>query len=229
MRATSQVFTAKGDDKGESPSNGKKFSQAADLLKARRSAWLTVTFASNTIWPLTHPLSTRPPQRYGSAYLITSISLAIISYALCYSLIDAGVDVAAVLRQVRASEGRELLSCVRLSAAAVLGFAHAAHTNQRRPPQFGIQVSGTSEQVGTAALAYAVHKAASPIRFPPTVALTPVRFGHCFVRTILSGHSSKLLSILRRCLRGGWERCRTTKISSKIMADNNFRRGFIFE
>lgn len=32
-----------------------------------------------------------------------------------------------------------------------------------------------SLQVGTAALAYAVHKAASPIRFPPTVALTPVR------------------------------------------------------
>lgn len=29
-------------------------------------------------------------------------------------------------------------------------------------------------QVGTAALAYAAHKAASPIRFPPTVALTPV-------------------------------------------------------
>ena len=88
----------------------------------------------NTFWPLTHPLSTRPLQRYGSAYLITSISLAIISYALCYSLIDAGVDVAAVLRQVRASESRELLSCVRVSAAAVLGFAHAAHTNQRLGP-----------------------------------------------------------------------------------------------
>jgi hypothetical protein len=29
--------------------------------------------------------------------------------------------------------------------------------------------------VGAFALAYAVHKAASPIRFPPTVALTPVR------------------------------------------------------
>ena len=29
--------------------------------------------------------------------------------------------------------------------------------------------------MGAFALAYAVHKAASPIRFPPTVALTPVR------------------------------------------------------
>lgn len=28
--------------------------------------------------------------------------------------------------------------------------------------------------MGTVALAYAAHKAASPIRFPPTVALTPV-------------------------------------------------------
>merc|ERR550537_554353 len=37
----------------------------------------------------------------------------------------------------------------------------------------GISVSSTSEKVGTAALAYVAHKAASPIRFPPTVALTP--------------------------------------------------------
>ena len=35
-------------------------------------------------------------------------------------------------------------------------------------------MNATSEQVGAFALAYAVHKAASPIRFPPTVALTPV-------------------------------------------------------
>lgn len=35
-------------------------------------------------------------------------------------------------------------------------------------------MTNTSEKVGTAALAYAAHKAASPIRFPPTVALTPI-------------------------------------------------------
>jgi hypothetical protein len=29
-------------------------------------------------------------------------------------------------------------------------------------------------QVGTFAVAYAAHKALSPVRFPPTVALTPV-------------------------------------------------------
>jgi len=38
----------------------------------------------------------------------------------------------------------------------------------------GIQVNNTSERVGTVAIAYAAHKALSPVRFPPTVALTPV-------------------------------------------------------
>lgn len=40
--------------------------------------------------------------------------------------------------------------------------------------QVGISVDETGEKVGTFTLAYAAHKAASPIRFPPTVALTPV-------------------------------------------------------
>ena len=76
--------------------------------------------------------------KYGSAYLLTSITLAIISYALCFLLISRGVDVSILLEKV------------------------------------GIQVSEASSSAGTAAIAYAVHKAASPIRFPPTVALTPV-------------------------------------------------------
>ncbi|CAN6234960.1 unnamed protein product [Urochloa humidicola] len=38
----------------------------------------------------------------------------------------------------------------------------------------GIATGETGGKVGTFALAYAAHKAASPIRFPPTVALTPV-------------------------------------------------------
>lgn len=40
----------------------------------------------------------------------------------------------------------------------------------------GIQAAsdGTEQKVGTFAIAYAAHKAASPIRFPPTVMLTPV-------------------------------------------------------
>ncbi|XP_068660985.1 uncharacterized protein [Aristolochia californica] len=76
--------------------------------------------------------------KYGGAYLATSISLSIVSFTLCYLLISAGVDVAALLQKV------------------------------------GITANEAGEKVGTFALAYAAHKAASPIRFPPTVALTPL-------------------------------------------------------
>ncbi len=76
--------------------------------------------------------------KYGVAYLATSIPLAIVSFAICYLLVDSGVDVAALLSNV------------------------------------GIEVSENGERVGTFALAYTAHKAASPIRFPPTVLLTPV-------------------------------------------------------
>lgn len=79
--------------------------------------------------------------KYGGAYLATSITLSLISFALCYALISAGVDVQALLQKV------------------------------------GISTNETSEKVGTFALAYAAHKAASPIRFPPTVALTPIVAG----------------------------------------------------
>lgn len=41
----------------------------------------------------------------------------------------------------------------------------------------GIDAGDTATNAGTVGIAYAVHKAASPIRFPPTVALTPVVAG----------------------------------------------------
>ena len=77
-------------------------------------------------------------KRYGIAYLATSIPLAVVSFALCYWLVDQGVDVSALLAKV------------------------------------GIENTATTETAGTAAIAYAAHKAASPIRFPPTVLLTPL-------------------------------------------------------
>lgn len=50
----------------------------------------------------------------------------------------------------------------------------STHTRTRtKQKQVGIQATGQTETAGTVALAYAAHKAASPIRFPPTVALTP--------------------------------------------------------
>jgi hypothetical protein len=105
------ALRGKADGKGEEREDGGKGSmaQAADLLK-----------------------------RYGGAYLLTSTSLALISFSICYFAIDNGVNVAGLLGKL------------------------------------GIEVSSTSETVGTVGIAYAVHKAASPIRFPPTVALTPI-------------------------------------------------------
>lgn len=76
--------------------------------------------------------------KYGAAYLITSISFAVVSYAICYVLVSNGIDVSALLEKV------------------------------------GITATSTASNAGTAGIAYALHKAASPIRFPPTVALTPV-------------------------------------------------------
>ena len=76
-------------------------------------------------------------KKYGIAYLATSIPLALVSFAICYVLVDSGVDVGALLAKV--------------------GIENAA-----------------GEKAGTFAIAYAAHKAASPIRFPPTVILTPI-------------------------------------------------------
>ena len=77
-------------------------------------------------------------KKYGVAYLATSISFAIVSYALCYLLVLNGIDVSALLEKV------------------------------------GIKATTVASNAGTAGIAYAIHKAASPIRFAPTVALTPV-------------------------------------------------------
>jgi hypothetical protein len=78
-------------------------------------------------------------QKYGIAYLATSMPLAIISFAICYVLVDHGVDVSSMLAKI------------------------------------GIEnTNPATETAGTVAIAYAAHKAASPIRFPPTVILTPI-------------------------------------------------------
>lgn len=77
-------------------------------------------------------------KKYGVAYLATSITFAIISYAICYLLVSNGVDVSSLLEKV------------------------------------GIKATSAASNAGTAGIAYAIHKAASPIRFPPTVALTPI-------------------------------------------------------
>lgn len=104
-----KIFSAKEDGNEQNKENNSKGNQVTELLA-----------------------------KYGGAYLATSITLSLISFGLCYTLISAGVDVSALLQKV------------------------------------GISTNETGEKVGTIALAYAAHKAASPIRFPPTVALTPI-------------------------------------------------------
>jgi len=104
-----KVFSSKEEEGGEGKKKKSRTDQAKELLA-----------------------------KYGGAYLATSISLSLVSFALCYLLISAGVDVQDLLAKV------------------------------------GIATGETGGKVGTFALAYAAHKAASPIRFPPTVALTPV-------------------------------------------------------
>ncbi|RDY12585.1 Protein FAM210B [Mucuna pruriens] len=107
-----KIFSSKEEEKDNSEQQKSKGDQAKELLA-----------------------------KYGGAYLATSITLSLISFALCYALISAGIDVQDLLQKV------------------------------------GISTDETGEKVGTFALAYAAHKAASPIRFPPTVALTPIVAG----------------------------------------------------
>ena len=81
-------------------------------------------------------------KKYGIAYLATSIPLAIVSFAVCYILVDTGIDVESLLHRLP-------------------GFQE-------------IDLSNGGAKAGTVAIAYAAHKAISPLRFPPTVILTPM-------------------------------------------------------
>lgn len=114
-----KVLTSKGGaGRGDSPTSSSADPNAPPLTKAAQAKALLKT--------------------YGSAYLITSISFAVVSFGACYALVSAGVDVGSLLEKV------------------------------------GLAAGANSERVGTFAIAYAAHKALSPVRFPPTVALTPV-------------------------------------------------------
>lgn len=66
-----QIFTSKDKASDSEGESNKKGTQAKELLA-----------------------------RYGGAYLATSISLSVISFGLCYVLINSGVDVASLLQKV---------------------------------------------------------------------------------------------------------------------------------
>lgn len=57
--------------------------------------------------------------KYGGAYLATSITLSLISFALCYALIQAGVDVQALLQKVKQPNKNPILLCLQTGNSSV--------------------------------------------------------------------------------------------------------------
>ena len=135
------VLVSKCVTSGNKSSQTKLYSESEDIDAVVKKSGFEVGMFKALTSKDKESLNLKPKDllaKYGGAYLITSICLAIISYATCFLLVDKGIDVGALLEKV------------------------------------GIKASATSSTTGTAAIAYVFHKAASPIRFPPTVALTPV-------------------------------------------------------
>ena len=105
-------------------------------------------FKMSATEPPTQPTAKELAQLYGGSYLATSIGMSIVSFAALYFLIRAGVD----MRVVTHALGDFL-------AATPLG----------RPKG----IDNIPDEASAAALAYIVHKASSPLRFPLTIAATP--------------------------------------------------------
>jgi hypothetical protein len=136
---------------------------------------------------------------------------------VCYALVGAGVDVAALLDRVglhvtttstQARSSVFTLVPVRPRRRCELHYSLRTDFSSRRSgrhspprvprfhsrraatplstllltpldsaPTFVASFARNGPQFGTFALAYAAHKALSPVRFPPTVALTPIVAG----------------------------------------------------
>lgn len=86
---------------------------------------------------------------YGGSYLGTSISMSIVSYAVLYFLVYAGVDVRALTNAFG-----NWLATTPLGRPAAL--------------------DNVSDAASAAAIAYVAHKVTSPLRFPLTIAATPL-------------------------------------------------------
>ena len=104
-------------------------------------------------------------KKYGVAYLVTSISLAALSYYVCYVLVKSGVDIKGLFSKV----GISVTTPGQSSAGNIIDTILTFFTLTDTPDP--------TITLGTLAIAYVFHKAASPIRFPPTVALTPIVAG----------------------------------------------------
>lgn len=86
---------------------------------------------------------------YGGSYLGTSIAMSIVSFAVLYALVYIGVDV------------RSLTN----------GFGDWLGTTPLGRPA---ALDNVSDAASAAAIAYVAHKVTSPLRFPLTIAATPL-------------------------------------------------------
>ena len=71
-------------------------------------------------------------KKYGSAYLVTSITLAAISFSACFALVDAGVDVGSLLARVGVVVDTESTANTAGTAAiAYIGSFHSVNAKCR--------------------------------------------------------------------------------------------------
>jgi len=129
-------------------------------------------------------------KKYGSAYLVTSITLAAISFSACFALVDAGVDVGSLLAKVGVIVDTESTANTAGTAAIayigsfecidathslkeMLAYKCCLHCIDVLALIYFDYVSSCFE-FDLVLCACAVHKAASPIRTVPVIALTPL-------------------------------------------------------
>lgn len=86
-RNQQSIFAIEDTSTDDVEETAKKYGLEAGLLKAAKTDD-SKTKAADLL------------KKYGIAYLATSITLAIISYALCYFLVSTGVDVSSLLEKV---------------------------------------------------------------------------------------------------------------------------------
>lgn len=123
-------------------------SRRAGARRARHGA------CSPVVMSATEPGGEQPDAKelaklYGGSYLGTSIAMSVVSYGVLYALVYVGVDV----RSLTNSFGNWL-------ASTPLG----------RPSA----LDNVSDAASAAAIAYVAHKVTSPLRFPLTIAATPL-------------------------------------------------------
>lgn len=120
---------------------------SSNSRRARFNVRMTATEPNNSNSP--KPTAKQLAQIYGGSYLGTSIGLSVISFGAFYVLVYVGVDVRAITNAFG-----DWLATTPLGRPAAL--------------------DNISDAASAAAIAYVAHKVTSPLRFPLTIAATPL-------------------------------------------------------